>query len=59
MTAQAGKDSTTAYDALDKAAFDPTYTSSVHEARRATRDGNVSISETGEKSSGDRKLAGT
>ncbi|WP_367382362.1 XVIPCD domain-containing protein [Stenotrophomonas cyclobalanopsidis] len=59
MTAQAGKDSTTAYDALDKAAFDPSYTSSVHEARRATRDGSVTISETGVKSSGERKLAGT
>ncbi|WP_406236264.1 XVIPCD domain-containing protein [Isoptericola jiangsuensis] len=59
MTAQAGKDSTTAYDAPDKAAFDPTYTSSVHEARRATRDGSVTVSETGVKSSGERKLAGT
>ncbi|WP_313207009.1 XVIPCD domain-containing protein [Stenotrophomonas sp.] len=59
MTAQAGKDSTTAYDAPDKAAFDPTYTSSVHEARRATRDGSVTVSETGVKSSGERRLAGT
>jgi len=59
MTAQAGKDSITAYDAPDKAAFDPTYTSSVHEARRATRDGGVTVSGTGVKSSGERKLAGT
>ncbi len=59
MTAEAGKDSITAYDAPDKAAFDPTYTSSVHEARRATRDGGVTVSGTGVKSSGERKLAGT
>lgn len=62
MNAQAGKDSSTAntaYDAIDKAAFDPTYTSNGHEARRSARDGGVSVSETGAKASSDRRLSGT